>query len=75
MFFLSTLPGNTILPIPPVDMLDANKLKRTIKMPTGCGEQLMLNFAPLVYGMNYMAGVGKLTPALRAQGVDYMQKG
>lgn len=69
--------GNAIMPLPPVDLLDSKKLSNLINMPWGCGEQLMMTFAPLVYAMNYLSQSGLLNkhPDLKQRGLHFMQEG
>ncbi|XP_064116353.1 pregnancy zone protein-like [Macrobrachium nipponense] len=48
-------------------------LGNLIRMPYGCGEQNMLNFAPNIYVMQYLASSGQLTPSVEAQLLNYMK--
>ncbi|XP_066969386.1 alpha-1-inhibitor 3-like [Macrobrachium rosenbergii] len=50
-------------------------LGNLIQMPYGCGEQNMLNFAPNIYVMRYLASSGQLTPSVEAQLLNYMKTG
>ncbi|XP_064116364.1 alpha-1-macroglobulin-like [Macrobrachium nipponense] len=50
-------------------------LGNLIRMPYGCGEQNMLNFAPNIYVMQYLASSGQLTPNVEAQLLNYMKTG
>ncbi|XP_047484789.1 alpha-2-macroglobulin-like isoform X4 [Penaeus chinensis] len=46
-----------------------------VKMPYGCGEQNMLNFAPNIFILQYLDASNQTTPAIAKKAVDYMQKG
>ncbi|XP_066958816.1 alpha-2-macroglobulin-like protein 1 [Macrobrachium rosenbergii] len=50
-------------------------LGNLIRMPYGCGEQNMLNFAPNIYVMRYLASSGQLTPGVEDQLLNYMKTG
>ncbi|XP_064116360.1 alpha-2-macroglobulin-like [Macrobrachium nipponense] len=50
-------------------------LGNLIRMPYGCGEQNMLNFAPNIYVMQYLASSGQLTPTVEDQLLNYMKIG
>ncbi|XP_064116356.1 LOW QUALITY PROTEIN: pregnancy zone protein-like [Macrobrachium nipponense] len=50
-------------------------LGNLIRMPYGCGEQNMLNFAPNIYVMQYLALSGQLTPSVEDQLLNYMKIG
>ncbi|XP_062505482.1 murinoglobulin-1-like isoform X2 [Corticium candelabrum] len=50
-------------------------LESLLRLPTGCGEQNMLNFAPAVYIARYLHAIGKLDPATRKKALHYMQTG
>ena len=52
-----------------------NNLNNLVKMPYGCGEQNMLNFAPNIFVMNYLRGVGRSEPDLEEKAIQYMEKG
>ena len=55
---------------PTIDGLD-----NLLRLPTGCGEQNMLNFAPAVYIARYLDTVGQLTAEIRKKALLYMQTG
>ena len=40
-------------------------LDRLVRLPTGCGEQTMITFAPQIFVMNYLDSVGSNSPDLR----------
>ncbi|XP_033742010.1 pregnancy zone protein-like isoform X2 [Pecten maximus] len=50
-------------------------LDKLLKMPYGCGEQNMLNFAPNIFIRRYLTITDKLTPAIDAKSKQYMIKG
>ena len=50
-------------------------LDKLIKMPYGCGEQNMLNFAPTIFVTEYLEKAGQLSSALKAKSVGFMEKG
>ncbi|XP_062505338.1 murinoglobulin-1-like [Corticium candelabrum] len=50
-------------------------LESLLRLPTGCGEQNMLNFAPAVYIAHYLDTIGKLDAATRKKALHYMQTG
>ena len=52
-----------------------NGLDKLVKMPYGCGEQNMLNFAPNIYIMKYLETAGQLTADLADKSRRYMMAG
>ncbi|KAL5012796.1 hypothetical protein ScPMuIL_011347 [Solemya velum] len=52
-----------------------SNLERLIRMPTGCGEQIMINFAPDVFIANYLKASNQLTPVLLDKITRYLHKG
>ncbi|NXN92969.1 CD109 protein, partial [Rhinopomastus cyanomelas] len=52
-----------------------NGLSSLIKMPYGCGEQNMINFAPNVYVLQYLTKTGQLREDIRSKAVSFMRKG
>uniref|UniRef100_A0A670ICS0 CD109 antigen n=1 Tax=Podarcis muralis TaxID=64176 RepID=A0A670ICS0_PODMU len=50
-------------------------LESLIKMPYGCGEQNMINFAPNIYVLDYLAKAGDLKPRLKSKAMSYMREG
>ena len=52
-----------------------NGLENLLRLPTGCGEQNMLNFAPAVYIARYLETVGHLSTEIRKKSLRYMQTG
>ena len=52
-----------------------NGLNNLLRMPWGCGEQTMVNFAPDVFITNYLKATNQLTGAIRKKAIKYMDKG
>lgn len=52
-----------------------NGLDSLIKMPYGCGEQNMLNFAPNIFVTKYLAATNNIDAALMEKTKNYMTKG
>ncbi|XP_058840094.1 thioester-containing protein 1 allele R1-like, partial [Topomyia yanbarensis] len=50
-------------------------LGNLIRLPTGCGEQNMLNLVPSVIALEYMSNTGTLNDAIKKKAIDYLQKG
>ncbi|NXI47362.1 CD109 protein, partial [Galbula dea] len=50
-------------------------LSSLIKMPYGCGEQNMINFAPNVYVLQYLSKTRQLREDIKAKAVSFMRKG
>ncbi|NXT27832.1 CD109 protein, partial [Syrrhaptes paradoxus] len=50
-------------------------LSSLIKMPHGCGEQNMINFAPNVYVLQYLTKTRQLREDVRSKAVSFMRKG
>ena len=46
-----------------------------LRLPYGCGEQNMVNFAPSIYIMKYLSSVGQLTPAVESKAKNIMTTG
>ena len=55
---------------PSIDGLD-----RLVRLPTGCGEQNMITFAPIISIRKYLAAVGGLTSKLEVDTDKYMLAG
>ncbi|XP_070197998.1 CD109 antigen-like [Littorina saxatilis] len=53
----------------------AENLEDLLKMPYGCGEQNMLNFAPNTYLISYLNQTGRLTPAILTKAKNFMVSG
>ena len=52
-----------------------NNLDRLVRMPYGCGEQNMVNFAPNIYVMKYLQTVNQLTTLLKNKAERFMISG
>lgn len=52
-----------------------NGLDKLLRMPTGCGEQTMIGFAPDVFITNYLTATNQLTSAIEEKALNYMEKG
>lgn len=50
-------------------------LEKLLRLPTGCGEQNMLNFAPAVYITRYLSTLNELNDETAAKSLRYMQTG
>ncbi|XP_062335112.1 alpha-2-macroglobulin-like protein 1 [Osmerus eperlanus] len=50
-------------------------LDSLLAMPSGCGEQTMLQFAPNVYILAYLQSTQQLTPQIRDRAVAFLQGG
>ncbi|XP_058422750.1 CD109 antigen [Diceros bicornis minor] len=52
-----------------------NGLASLIRMPYGCGEQNMINFAPNVYVLDYLTKKKQLTENLKEKALSFMRQG
>ncbi|KAJ7374577.1 hypothetical protein OS493_004915 [Desmophyllum pertusum] len=52
-----------------------NNLDQLLRMPYGCGEQNMVNFAPNIYVMKYLKTVNQLTQNLENKAKNFMISG
>ena len=52
-----------------------NGLDSLIKMPYGCGEQNMINFAPTIFVTEYLTQLNRLTEELKTKSIAFMEKG
>ncbi|XP_051162280.1 CD109 antigen isoform X2 [Leptopilina boulardi] len=50
-------------------------LANLIKMPSGCGEQNMLNFVPNIVILDYLTNTNQLKPAIESKALNYLQIG
>ncbi|XP_030302930.1 CD109 antigen [Calypte anna] len=50
-------------------------LSSLIKMPYGCGEQNMINFAPNVYVLQYLTKTRQLREDIKSKALSFMRKG
>lgn len=46
-----------------------------VRMPYGCGEQNMLNFAPNIFILQYLDASNQTTPAIAGKAIDFMKQG
>lgn len=52
-----------------------NGIEKLLRMPYGCGEQNMINFAPSMFIRAYLETVDQLTSSIREKSVRYMTSG
>ncbi|GAB6025039.1 CD109 molecule, partial [Chamberlinius hualienensis] len=52
-----------------------NNLNNLVRLPSGCGEQNMVNFVPNIVTLIYLTKIGKLTENLKTQLYNYLQIG
>ena len=52
-----------------------NGLDSLLKMPYGCGEQNMLNFAPNIYVMDYLTATNQDSSEIKAKALKFMEAG
>ncbi|XP_053399009.1 CD109 antigen-like isoform X3 [Mercenaria mercenaria] len=52
-----------------------NNLDKLLRMPTGCGEQTMLGFAPDVFVTNYLTATSQLTGDIEEKAINFLEKG
>lgn len=50
-------------------------LDKLIRLPSGCGEQNMLNLVPSVIALEYMSNTATLSKETKAKALEYLQKG
>ncbi|KAJ7341665.1 hypothetical protein JRQ81_006104 [Phrynocephalus forsythii] len=50
-------------------------MESLIKMPYGCGEQNMINFAPNIYVLHYLSKTGNLQSSIKSKAMSYMREG
>ena len=50
-------------------------LEGLLRLPYGCGEQNMVNFAPSIYIMKYLSAVGQLTRSVENKAKNIMTIG
>lgn len=48
-------------------------LESLIRLPTGCGEQTLINFVPIVVVLNYLTITNRLTPTLNETAKGYLE--
>ncbi|KXJ08579.1 C3 and PZP-like alpha-2-macroglobulin domain-containing protein 8 [Exaiptasia diaphana] len=52
-----------------------SNLDNLLRMPYGCGEQNMVNFAPNIFVLKYLTTVNKVTEVIKSKAENYMVKG
>ena len=52
-----------------------NGLESLLKMPYGCGEQNMLNFAPNIFVVKYLEAINNIDGAIMEKAKNFMTKG
>ena len=52
-----------------------NNLDDLLRMPYGCGEQNMVNFAPNIFVMKYLQTVNQITSAIKSKAENFMIAG
>lgn len=50
-------------------------LDSLLRLPTGCGEQTMLSFAPNIYVLQYLTSTDQLTPEMNEKALGFLTKG
>lgn len=55
--------------------LSINYLDALVQMPTGCGEQNMIHFAPSIYVLQYLDKSAQDDPEIRSKALSYMMTG
>ncbi|XP_074858458.1 alpha-2-macroglobulin-like protein 1 [Carettochelys insculpta] len=50
-------------------------LHQLVQMPSGCGEQNMVLFAPIIYVLQYLGKTGQLREELKTRAVGFLQTG
>ncbi|KAG7460634.1 hypothetical protein MATL_G00200810 [Megalops atlanticus] len=50
-------------------------LDSLIQMPYGCGEQIMIHFAPNIYVLQYLTRTEQVKPEIRSKAVSFMMEG
>ncbi|NWQ77754.1 A2ML1 protein, partial [Columbina picui] len=52
-----------------------DNIDELLQMPSGCGEQNMIHFAPNVFITRYLEETGQLTPEIKQKAIGYLQSG
>ncbi|PKK22298.1 alpha-2-macroglobulin-like protein 1, transcript variant X2 [Columba livia] len=52
-----------------------DNIHELLQMPSGCGEQNMVHFAPNVFITRYLEETGQLTPEIKQKAIGYLQSG
>ena len=53
----------------------ADSLANLVRLPTGCGEQNLVNLAPSVFILRYLKITQRFAPTLTEKAVKYIKKG
>ncbi|KAH3873335.1 hypothetical protein DPMN_036568 [Dreissena polymorpha] len=75
---LRTVPGSESVKVTAIGDLmgpSINGLNKLIRLPTGCGEQNMLNFAPNIFIVKYLQATNNLDSTIMNKAKDFMEKG
>ena len=51
------------------------KADSLLRLPSGCGEQNMVNFAPSIYIMKYLSSVEQLSESIENKAKHFMRTG
>lgn len=67
----------TFIHIWPGDIMGTalQNLNQLVQMPSGCGEQNMVLFAPIIYVLQYLERTNQLSEELKTKAVGYLQSG
>ncbi|KAK8391913.1 hypothetical protein O3P69_017494 [Scylla paramamosain] len=52
-----------------------DNLGSLVRMPYGCGEQNMINFAPNIYVLQYLEAAERTTPDIATKAIEFMKSG
>ncbi|XP_030054905.1 CD109 antigen [Microcaecilia unicolor] len=50
-------------------------LQSLIRMPYGCGEQIMINFAPSIYALKYLSATNQANERITNMAISFMEQG
>ncbi|XP_028411916.1 CD109 antigen-like isoform X2 [Dendronephthya gigantea] len=68
-------PKGTISVIGDIMGSSISGIEKLLRMPYGCGEQNMINFAPSMFIRAYLENVGQLTPSIKEKSIKFMTSG
>ena len=74
-FLVITLSLNFLCVLGDLMGTTVNNLNNLLRMPYGCGEQNMVNFAPDVFITDYLAVTNQLTGDIKKKALTFMEKG
>lgn len=66
--------GNLIGPVV-TNVIEGRKLTTFIRLPTGCGEQNMVNLAPNVFVLQYLRTTKQVTPQIETNAFNFIRSG